>query len=152
MNSQPTSGGREGEAVRCEFITYRLRAGWESGCHFRAQEVSIFRALPFKRPSLRISPHPNQYVPPHIKNNRYINSYCELQAGEQPVQRGGNVPARHRLLGQSRCSGQSQAPAPLKGQSFKISIKETAIRNMTVFPLGQSRCSGQSQAPAPLKG
>jgi hypothetical protein len=43
-------------------------------CHFRAQQSLDFRAHPFKRPSLWISPHPNPYVPPHI-NNRYINSY-----------------------------------------------------------------------------
>jgi hypothetical protein len=38
------------------------------------KQVSTFRAHPFKRPSLLISPHPNQYLTPHI-NNRYINSY-----------------------------------------------------------------------------
>ncbi len=37
------------------------------------KKVSTFRAHTFKRLSLWISPHPNQYVPPHI-NNSYINS------------------------------------------------------------------------------
>ncbi len=37
------------------------------------KKVSTFRAQPFKRPSLWISPHPNPYVPPHI-SNRYIKS------------------------------------------------------------------------------
>ena len=42
------------------------------------KKVSTFRAHPFKRPSLLISPHPNQYLPPQ-RNNRYINSYYYMQ-------------------------------------------------------------------------
>jgi hypothetical protein len=45
--------------------------GWAYG--FGWGEIH-FRAHPFKRISLWISPHPNPYVPPHI-NNRHIYSY-----------------------------------------------------------------------------
>jgi hypothetical protein len=69
------------KAVRYEFITncpcslpqYKGPGTRCARCHFRAQKSLDFRAHPFKRPSFWISPHPNLYVPPHIKN-RYINS------------------------------------------------------------------------------
>ncbi len=41
-------------------------------CHFRAQKSLDFRAHPFERALLWISPHPNPYVPPHITTGTLI--------------------------------------------------------------------------------
>jgi hypothetical protein len=41
-----------------------------------ALKVETFRAHPFKLPEKWISPHPNQYVQPHIKN-RYIGKFMD---------------------------------------------------------------------------
>ncbi len=44
-----------------------------------AQKSRDFRAQPFKRPEKWISPHPNPYAQPHIKN-RYIGNFMDKRS------------------------------------------------------------------------
>jgi hypothetical protein len=58
---------------------------------FQGPRKSRFQGQPFKRPALWISPHPNQYFPPHINTGTLIVKVFGYNSGQEEAFTKKNV-------------------------------------------------------------